>query len=580
MIESRASSALVGGVVGSCVGLLAGSAEAGFLALKSESLRELGLLWWVPLVTTTIAGLFGLGLGFLAGRFGAASRVSVGRLRRLVVASWMMSALLLAFAALASTPRPPRDFTGVRLIETQSLAERNPSPGPEARARPDIFLIVADTLRADFVSSYDPDSPARTPAIDSLARDGIRFDRACAQSAWTKPTFASLMSGLHPPSHTATDDTAILPEDIETLAEVLRDAGYYTLGTSNKNPNNSSRMNFDQGYSEYIDFEPSTGWWGAPWSATTSLVYEQFVAPWMQRARGHHVEHFYEPGEAITAFALGWLRAWERPANVPLFLSLHYMDPHEPYLGGETVSQQQRRIWRVRDTDPPPVEMIREAYAGDVERMDAALGELFAGLRALGLYDDALIVFTADHGEEFHEHGGWVHSRTLYTEQLHVPLIVKLPGQAAAGTVADPLVSQVDVAPTLLSLVGAAVPGRMQGRAVLGETGRPLASEAARCVSALTRRGNHIESIRSREAALLASHPMGDEASTRSEFYDLARDPLQQADRSGQGDPREARLREALRARIAAMQGAQAESGETEMQADQEAQLRALGYIE
>ncbi len=624
---------VAGLVAGICAGLLLGSGEAAWVAIGASNLREVGLLAWGPLVMVLFCGPLGAGLGMVASQFGTSpvavstrallfalgaalffhrtlidwkasidsgslSKLTVfatavalafalallggwiaRRLRtgRLLIATVALTAVLLGFGLLASTARPPRNYTGIRQVETANLSKRNAA---REAARPDIILIVADTLRPDFISSYQAASPAKTPGIDGLARDGIRFQHFCAQSSWTKPAFATLMTGMHPRSHTATTQTSVLPSHVTTLGEALRDAGYYTVGTSNANPNNGARVNFDQGFTEWHEFVPSQAWWEAPWSATRLIAYQRLVEPLMNGVKGSRIRHFYAPAGDVTKWTLAWLGDWQRPANVPLFLSLHYMDPHEPHLGGVKSGPMMNRGWGKATDNAPSLETMRAGYAGDIEELDAGLTRLFAQLRETGLYDEAIVVFTSDHGEELLDHDSWGHGESLYAEQTHVPLVVKLPESASAGLAPGALVSQVDLPTTLLALAGVEVPEAFQGSALLTIDGDVLPAGDSHCAASLEHEDRQIEAIQRLDAALIRSHLTTDPARPRDEFFDLERDPKQSENRTGRGDPREVQLEQALRARLDAAQAARVEPSDVEIDAGLEAQLRALGYVE
>ncbi|MDP6977023.1 MAG: sulfatase [Myxococcota bacterium] len=634
-LKATSQQAVAAGLLaGGCAGLLLGSAEAVWVAVGRDDLREVGLLAWGPVVMMLLCGAFGAGVGLVANRLGTSPAAvsmrvvffvagagmffhralidwkqaidagSLGkttvvaaaialalavallggsiaarvRSARLIVGSASLAGLLLGFGLLASTPSAPRDYAGLRQVETANLSKRNAT---NQLKRPDVILIVADTLRPDYLSSYNDASPAKTPGIDGLARDGIRFQNFCAQSSWTKPAFASLMTGLHPRSHTATNRTSVLPSDVTTLGEVFRDAGYYTVGTSNANPNNGARANFDQGFTEWYEFAPTQAWWRAPWSATRMIVYQRLVEPLMRGLKGFRIRHFYAPASDVTNWTLAWLGSWQRPANVPLFLSLHYMDPHEPNLGGAKSGPKMNRGWSKKKIEgAPSFETMRAGYAGDIEVLDAGLAQLFARLRETGLYDEAIVVFTSDHGQELLDHDSWGHGESLYREQTHVPLVVKLPGSASAGHTPEAMASQIDLPKTLLALAGLEVPDAFQGHALLTLDGEVLASGDGHCVASLEREQMRVEAIYRRDSAFIRSHLASDPTRPHDEFFDLAADPAQRENRAGRGDRREAQLAGVLRARIEAAEAARIERSDVELDAGLEAQLRALGYIE
>lgn len=645
-VGSRSTSSWEGLAAGLCAGFVLGAIEAGWVAIRSGDLPDLGLLYWGPIAVSLIGALVGLAFAWI-GRFGSAAHavlrgrplpavtgfgfalggtlfagcvtvarwrlyldfdswtqtsgvskmallivpISIGLLvwaiawaisqyvsRPRVVAGCLLIGLSACAAGLYGSPmREPTNFESLRAVETANLSKRN-AASPETH--PDIVLIVADTLRSDFVSIYNPDSRARTPNIDGLAREGIRFANFCAESSWTKPTFATLFSGLHPRSHSAVNRFARLPSEVVTLAEVLRDAGYYTYGTSNANPNNSSAANFDQGFLEFHDLIPSRGWLGAPWSATRLVVYQRAVEPLAELFVGVDIHHFYLPADTYTNVVIDWLRGWRRPPNVPVFLALHYMDSHDPNLGGKTIGRIMSRGWRKTAENLPSLETMLAGYAGDIELMDRYLGRLFEQLRELGIFEDAIVVFTSDHGDEFLEHGSWGHGDTLYAEQLRVPLIVKLPGERAGGLVVHGLASQIDVAATLLSLAGVPTPKEIGGNVLVDAMGDTPQSGRKYCVASLEGRGNRMESIRSDDAELIRTEATNRADFEPIEFFDLTRDPGQTTNLANTGDPRQAVLARALDETLERADARRQKQSTMELGTGLRSQLRALGYFE
>ncbi len=177
------------------------------------------------------------------------------------------------------------------------------------------------------------------------------------------------------------------------------------------------------------------------------------------------VKDFYQPAEAVLGRARDFIRTQN---DNRWFLFVHLMEPHDPYFAhpysGEAYGRSEHR-----HPDPARTEELLDLYAGEVTHMDAQLAEFLAWMEQSGDYDDTVIVLTSDHGEEFNEHGGFWHGVTLYDEQIHVPLIVKLPESRLAGSRVPWQVRQVDVAPTLATLAGAPLPELWQGTDLLDE---------------------------------------------------------------------------------------------------------------
>ncbi len=313
-----------------------------------------------------------------------------------------------------------------------------------------VVLISVDTLRADHLGCYGYDRPT-SPQLDRFRDQAVLFRQTVAQAPSTLPSHASILTSLLPGQHGAffTRRTA-LPAAIVTLAEVLRDAGYRTAAVTGGGQL-AAEFGLDQGFASYQVL---------PSDAST---------------------------EAATAAGLEWLDRGGASADAPFFLFLHTYEVHHPYTpsrddlalfddgyaGSLPPKIPKGLLDKINDgertIDQRDLAHIVATYDAEIRSTDRALGVLFAELVRRGLYDDALIVVTADHGEEFGEHGavGW-HSHTLYDELLRVPLLVKLPGGRLAGATVDAQVRSLDLAPTVLAAVGVAAPAQFIGASLLG----------------------------------------------------------------------------------------------------------------
>jgi arylsulfatase A-like enzyme len=379
-----------------------------------------------------------------------------------------------------------RISVGGLVIAVAALLAHRLMEGAGHRPPPVILLVSIDTLRADALSSYGNTRP-NTPHLDDLTADGVRFSHAFAESPWTIPSHASLLTSLYPSVSQATASRG-LPEAAVTLAELLRDAGYQT-GAIVNTPYLGRKFGFDQGFD---DFEEPLLHKGAP--------------------------------QAVDA-ALAYLR---KHAGRPVFLFLHLFDVHGPYdsaasNGQATVTERPqpdaelRYLEAIRYHDYlllhrfRSVAELRDAYEAGVRRVDAELGRLFAELRRDGVYDDSLIIVTSDHGEAFFEHQIWVgHGLFLYDNELHIPMILKLPaGDGAKGTVVDTPVGLIDVMPTILEVVGHLTAPSAQGQSLLTYVDAPVAE---RNVLGYSTNTGYTESVRSQRWKYIG--PMQDEVST------------------------------------------------------------------
>ncbi len=463
---------------------------------------------------------------------------------------------------------------GARVLARPAAPGAAPHAATAPAGAPNVILLMVDTLRADRLGAYG-NAGAKTPAIDGLATDGVRGARTFSQASWTRPSVATILTGLYPSSHGAVHKADILPERVETVAELLTAGGYYTAGFPN-NVNVSPAFNFGQGFAEYHYLAPEL-FFRADESAAKLTLYnglrlvrERFLA------RRVDVHNYYQPAEVVTDTAIAWL---DSPAakSGPFFLFLHYMDPHDPYFvhpfDGEGYA-------RVANPNPPPgvAEKYLELYDGEIGYLDQHLGRLFADLKRRGLYDKTLIVLTGDHGEEFHEHGGWWHGTTLYDEQIHVPLLLKPPAGGATGRVVDELTTSLDIAPTILRTASLAVPPVMQGHPLPLDGAPAPARESVFSEEDLE--GNVLQSVRTSVSKLITANPGNPRGLQPEELYDVKTDPGEQHSLVAKEpvlleEMRAALGRSYLEARAHAGAGAQ-----TDVDSVTKDRLRALGYVD
>lgn len=308
--------------------------------------------------------------------------------------------------------------------------------GCQRKAEPrSVLLVVVDTLRADALGVYGANHGA-TPNLDSLAQRALLFRRAYAVSSWTHPSVASLLTG-QPPATFQPGAQRYVPEDRPTLAEVFRAHGYRTAAFV-ANPMMAPELGFGRGFESYRGY--------GPWVSG--------LAPLENKTKAAEVAD-----EAIA-----WLQ--EHGSSGSWFLYVHFMDPHWPY---EPELSRLRPFWkgdlpppeaiaainqqvRAREATPPIVALARSLYFASVSQVDAEIGRLLRVLEARGLAPRTVVVVTADHGEEFGDHSGVLHARTLYEEVLRVPLLVGVPGRGPA--VVEEPVSLLSLASTLAEAAG------------------------------------------------------------------------------------------------------------------------------
>lgn len=290
----------------------------------------------------------------------------------------------------------------------------------ERASRPNVFLITIDTLRADHVHCYGYDQ-IRTPAMDLLAKDGIRFTQSFTPSAITNTSHTSILTGLLPSSHGVSDFGIPLSAAHATLAGQLAAQGYSTAAFIGAVILDSSSLapGLDHGFE----------------------FYDNFPQHMATKSRWGRLER---RGMVVEQHAESWLNAHPTGAH---FVWMHLYDPHDPY-----------------DPPPPYSEIYKERpYDGEIAYADSALGHFLAYLKKRGWYNGALIVVVGDHGEGLGEHQEDTHGIFLYDSTTHVPLLVKLPHNREAGKHVEAQVRTTDIMPTILDLLGLPAPGQLDG---------------------------------------------------------------------------------------------------------------------
>jgi choline-sulfatase len=375
---------------------------------------------------------------------------------------------------------------------------------------PDIFLITIDTLRADHVHCYGYSNGA-TPALDALAKDGVRFAQAFTPSPITNTSHASILTGLLPGSHGVTDFAVPLSTAHPTVAELLKARGYRTAAFIGAVILDSKNLapGFDRGFDFYDNF---------PEHSSTKSRWGR-----LERRGMVVVEH----GE-------DWL---SKHARGPRFVWIHLYDPHDPY-----------------EPPMPYSEIYKDhLYDGEIAYADSALAHFIAYLKRSGKYGGSVVVVVGDHGEGLGEHGEDTHGIFLYDSTTHVPLIVKLAAGPSAGTVVTAQVRTLDIMPTLLGLAGAPLAQERDGVSLepyfvdKGEAGRPAFGETD---YPLRFGWAPLRSVRSEGFKFIEA--------PRPELYDLGLDAAESRNRYEPRDPQVQKFRAMLaelRSREATVEG-------------------------
>jgi len=326
-------------------------------------------------------------------------------------------------------------------------------PTQEPAPRPHIFLISIDTLRQDHVGLYGYERDT-TPVIDELARSSMVFERAYTTASYTLIAHMSMLTGLYPRQHGVLTPRSVLSEQVPTLAERLREVGYYTMGFHFPgwlDPN----YGFGRGYDHYE-------------SHRTAEIAEQHLFAALDKAPKDKplfcFIHLFDVHN--VALVREQEALYEPPAP---FDQWFVKDAHEQIAG-----MKARWIWKKDGSavNPSQHEAIVGMYDGGIRYVDTKLGEWIEDFRARGLFEDSLFVVTSDHGEGLHQrtntyggHGG------VFEEGLVVPFLVRFPGGHLGGEHVSEPVSHVDLLPTLLTALGLSSDERLPGFSLL--EGRP-----------------------------------------------------------------------------------------------------------
>ena len=317
-----------------------------------------------------------------------------------------------------------------------------------------VLLIVVDTLRADHLSCYG--YPRDTsPNLDRLAAEGWRYEHAVSPAPWTTPSLAAVFTSRYPTMLGIEDVRSVVPDELTLLPEALARHGL-TTGAVVSHSFCGSEWGFDQGFDSFDE--------------------ANVLGPTGISSRG------------VTDAGIDFLDAH---GDEPFFLWLHYFDPHNQYIPHQGFGAPPDPGYRGRvdprtsfqrlkrmELDPAEIGVVQRYYDSEIAFTDHHVGRLLDHLEALGLTDRTAVIFTADHGEEFFDHGRLGHAHSLYDELVRVPLILKLPGRAPR-TVSE-TVGTLDLFPTVLDILGLPVIDGLYGRSLLEGGERTIFTETSR----------------------------------------------------------------------------------------------------
>lgn len=452
---------------------------------------------------------------------------------------------------------------GLALAGCQGEEEPKAAPRPRlggAAKGWNVVVLSIDTLRADRLGAYGYKERPTSPRLDSQLASGIAFEAAMAPRAATWPSLASLFTGLYPSGHGVQENGYGYPDEVPTLPKILQGAGYRT-GAFLSNMCKANHQGWD-----------AFGCTGG------------------------------QDGKTIRN-ALGWTRALPEDGK-PFFLWVHLFGAHGPYYNGGDLADRELdpgyqgplgpKKWQLDRVmtekvplGPRDLRHLNAMYDAAVMGSDRLSGELLEALRAAGRLENTLVVLTADHGEELYEHNGYLyHSCSVYQSALHVPLGISAPGLIAPGARVPQTVELVDVAPTLLALLGLPALPEVHGKSLVpylerpGEGGRGLPAYSeygeTRLRTVLDQGWKLVYNPEGVEPVCIPGAPPGHYPIERVELYDLARDPRESRNVATEQPSRVLEMARLLEQRFS---GLRRRGGPQPVSEELRKELEALGYV-
>lgn len=449
---------------------------------------------------------------------------------------WLIGVLPVLLLLVVLSVAPPNRDAGLR----------SPAEGGNDT---NVLMIVVDALRPDHMSLYGY-ARQTTPRLDEWASEAVVFDAAFSHAPWTKPSTATLLTALYPATHGVNPMASAVADDIDLLPELMRGNGYRTAILS-ANHFITPTFGFGRGVEYFYSSLPprmqslilghilhQLGYRLPPVGRIVTLLES-----WEKQITGGAAPEGGLDAEGLTTAFQTWL---DDIGDRRFFAYLHYMEPHAPYdppAPYDRAFMPRDLAGREKVVDFPTysgflpfdegtsvssdsLNIMLALYDGSILCADHWIGGLIGDLKQRGIYEKTLILLTADHGEEFHDHGGWGHGQSLFGELLHVPLIVSGPGtERARGQRRGQVVRHVDLVPTILEQCALPPLEATPGRSLRSVISLEESADSTRLVYAeVDFGGRYARSLREGDRKVILAQSGGKE---RMLAFDLAEDPLE-----------------------------------------------------
>ena len=424
-----------------------------------------------------------------------------------------------------------------------------------------VFLFSCDTARADHFSCYGY-ARQTTPHLEAWLEEAVLFEQAISEEPWTLPAHATMLTGLHPKRH-AVGIANSLAESIHTLPQYLAEAGYQSAGFTSLSLWFEPWRGLGRGFSVY----------DVPENLRDVFSTYALAQAWLGQRQSpkiflfaHNIDLHSRP------VSLGFLTPYAPPAPMGLHFAKALGDPPclsyhaggKEHRAGDFLKGANRGTVKL---DPHTEEYITALYDDCVLAVDAALYDFLEYLRTDGCYDDALIIVTADHGEELRDHGRYGHT-TVYEECAHIPMIIKFPRGRFAGKRYSGLVQLADIVPTVCQVAGVPIPEGLDGQSLM-----PFLEGTA-----APRPFAHIQRASKTAVRTTSWKFIRDEKNGTAEAFDLEKDPKEKVNRFPDSSPALAPLVKE-HARVYAGETPAAEPSDEGLADTQRQLLESLGYL-